>query len=86
MTLSDHGDLKVIGNTQPRYQYNARLGASWKGFDVDIFIQGVGKRSFWAVGQNILPLWQSTDILFNNQLDYWTPTNTNAKIPCFYIP
>ena len=84
MTLSDHGDLKVIGNTQPRYQYNARLGGSWKGFDVDVFIQGVGKRQFWAVGQNILPLWQSTDILFANQLDYWTPTNTNAKYPALY--
>jgi TonB-linked SusC/RagA family outer membrane protein len=84
MTLSDHGDLKVIGNTQPRYQYNARVGGSWKNFDVDIFLQGVGKRQFWAVGQNVLPLWQSTDILFANQLDYWTPTNTNAKYPALY--
>jgi TonB-linked SusC/RagA family outer membrane protein len=84
MTLGDHGDLKVIGNTQPRYQYNARIGGSWKNFDIDIFIQGVGSRQFWAVGQNILPLWQSTDILFQNQLDYWTPTNTNAKYPALY--
>ena len=60
MTLEDHGDLKVIGNTQPRYLYNARIGGSWKNFDVDIFIQGVGKRSWWGIGNIVLPMYQST--------------------------
>lgn len=83
-TLTDHGDLKVIGNTQPRYQYSARLGGSWKGFDLDIFIQGVGKRSWWGVGNVILPMYQSLDILYANQLDYWTPDNTNARYPRLY--
>jgi TonB-linked SusC/RagA family outer membrane protein len=83
-TLANHGDLKVIGNNQPRYIYNARLGATWKGFDIDIFIQGVGKRDWWGTGQTILPLWQSIDILYANQLDYWTPDHTNAKYPRLY--
>ncbi len=48
-TLSDHGDLKVIGNTEPRYQYSARIGAVWKDFDIDFFFQGVGKRDWWAL-------------------------------------
>jgi len=81
MTLTDHGDLKVIGNNQPRYQYNIRLGGSYKGFDLDVFIQGVGKRDWWGTGQTILPLWQSIDILYANQMDFWTPTHTNAKYP-----
>lgn len=38
-TADDHGDLKVIGNTTPRYQYSFRLGGSWKGFDLDMFFQ-----------------------------------------------
>ena len=84
MTLSDHGDLKIIGNSQPRYQYNARIGGNWKNFDVDVFIQGVGKRDFWGTGQTVLPLWQSIDILYVNQLDYWTPTHTNARYPVPY--
>jgi hypothetical protein len=84
MTLTDHGDLKVIGNTQPRYIYNVRVGGSWKGFDVDIFIQGVGKRSWWGIGNTILPMYQSLDILYANQLDYWTPDNPNAKYPVPY--
>jgi len=81
MTLGNHGDLKVIGNSQPRYQYNLRLGGTWKGFDLDIFIQGVGKRSWWGVGQTVYPLWQSIDILYANQMDFWTPTHTNAFYP-----
>jgi TonB-linked SusC/RagA family outer membrane protein len=84
MTLVNHGDLKVIGNTQPRYIYNIRVGGSWKNFDVDIFIQGVGKRSWWGIGNTILPMYQSLDILYANQLDYWTPDNPNAKYPSPY--
>jgi TonB-linked SusC/RagA family outer membrane protein len=84
MTLSDHGDLKVIGNTQPRYLYNARIGGSYKNFDIDIFLQGVGKRSFWGTGNIALPMWQSLDILYANQLDFWTPEHTDAKYPVPY--
>jgi hypothetical protein len=83
-TLDDHGDLKVIGNTQPRYLYNARIGGSWKNLDIDIFIQGVGKRKWWGIGNTILPMYQSLDILYANQLDYWTPDHTNAKYPALY--
>lgn len=81
LTLSNHGDLKVIGNTQPRYQYSSRLGAVWKNFDIDVFIQGVGKREWWGIGNVVLPLYQSLDIVYANQLDYWTPENPNARYP-----
>jgi TonB-linked SusC/RagA family outer membrane protein len=84
MTLADHGDLKVIGNTQPRYIYNARIGGSWKNFDVDIFIQGVGQRSWWGIGNTVLPMYQSLDILYANQLDYWRPDNQNARYPALF--
>jgi TonB-linked SusC/RagA family outer membrane protein len=84
MTLTNHGDLKVIGNTQPRYIYNARIGGSWKNFDVDIFIQGIGKRSWWGVGNTVLPMYERLDILYANQLDYWTPDNPNARYPALF--
>ncbi len=47
-TLDNHGDLKVIGNAAPRYEYSFRLGGAWKGFDIDMFFQGVGKRDMWS--------------------------------------
>jgi TonB-linked SusC/RagA family outer membrane protein len=46
-TLTDHGDLSVIGNNTPRYQFGIDLTADWKGFDFRAFFQGVGKRDFW---------------------------------------
>ena len=29
--LDDHGDLEIIGNSTPRYEYGLRLGADYKG-------------------------------------------------------
>ena len=70
-TADDHGDLKVIGNTLPRYEYSFRLGAAWKGFDIDLFFQGVGKRDAWAITPFNFPLLRSADLtLYKNQTDY----------------
>lgn len=46
-TISDHGDLKLIGNNTPRFQFGLDLNADWKGFDFRAFFQGVMKRDFW---------------------------------------
>jgi TonB-linked SusC/RagA family outer membrane protein len=46
-TLSDHGDLSVIGNTTPRYQFGIDINAEWKGIDLRMFFQGVMKRDYW---------------------------------------
>lgn len=45
-TITDHGDLKLIGNSTPRYFFGIDLNASWKGFDVRAFFQGVMKRDY----------------------------------------
>ena len=68
--ISDHGDAKVIGNMMPRYEYSFRLGGSWKGFDIDMFFQGVGKRNVWNVSSNVVMFAQSAGGLFEHQLDY----------------
>jgi hypothetical protein len=52
-TLKDHGDLKLIGNSTPRYLFGLDMNASWKGFDLRVFLQGVMKRDCW-VGGNYL--------------------------------
>ncbi|MDE6437965.1 MAG: TonB-dependent receptor [Muribaculaceae bacterium] len=69
-TLANHGDLKVIGNALPRYEYSFRLGASWKGFDLDLFFQGVGKRAMWVVSNSVQPFAQSNSGLFEHQTSY----------------
>lgn len=69
-TLANHGDLKVIGNALPRYEYSLRLGAAWKGFDLDLFFQGVGKRDMWQVSNFVMPFAQTNSGLFSHQMSY----------------
>jgi hypothetical protein len=83
-TLHDHGDLKVIGNTTPRYQYSIRVGGAWKGIDVDIYLQGIGKRQLWATGNEAIPYYRGADVMYEHQMDFWSPENPNARYPLPY--
>ena len=78
-TSDDHGDLKVIGNFTPRYQYGFRLGGEYKGFDLDVFFQGVGQRSLWTQSAFVMPFMRGADALYANQTDYWTEANPNQN-------
>ena len=80
-SVDDPGDQKIIGNSTPRYQYGFRLGADWKGFDINVFIQGVGKREMWANGPVVIPGYRPGEGWYAHQLDYWTPENPNAYYP-----
>lgn len=51
-TLSNHGDLELIGNTTPRYQYGINLNASWNNFGISAFFQGVGKRNWYPAKES----------------------------------
>ncbi len=80
-TLRNHGDLKVIGNALPRYEYSFRLGAAWKGFDIDFFFQGVGKRHMWQISNFVMPFAQANSGLFEHQLSHNTYiVNDNNEI------
>ncbi|MGV8963011.1 MAG: SusC/RagA family TonB-linked outer membrane protein [Candidatus Saccharimonadaceae bacterium] len=78
-TADDHGDLKVIGNFTPRYQYGFRLGGEYKGFDLDVFFQGVGQRSVWTQSAFVMPFMRGADAIYANQTDYWTEANPNPN-------
>ena len=80
-TVDNHGDLVVIGNSTPRYQYGINVGAEWKGIDFNVFIQGVGKRSVWADGPVFIPGYRPGEAWYAHQLDYWTPDNPDAFYP-----
>lgn len=81
-TVDNPGDMKVIGNNQARYRYGFNVSADWKGFDLGLFFQGVGKRdinlpsmlftshygSEWSVPSGI-------------NTDYWTEDNRGAYFP-----
>lgn len=49
LTADDAKDLSIIGNSSPRYNFGLDLNASWKGFDVRAFFQGVAKRDYYPL-------------------------------------
>jgi len=98
-TVDDHGDLSVIGNTSPRYNYGLSAGFNWKNFDFNMFWQGVGKRDMFPGPQTEyfwgLIRWNSNSTLLKEgvMLDYWRPENetnflgpnTDAYLPKPYF-
>jgi TonB-linked SusC/RagA family outer membrane protein len=88
-TLNDHGDLSVIGNNTPRYNYGAGLNLEWNGFDINVFFQGVGKRELWTQGvlTNGLGGGQWGSNVWKNTLDTWRNDGSNLDPfwPKFYL-
>ena len=82
-TTDDHGDLKKIGNSTPRYEYGFRLGADYKGFDVSVFFQGVGKREVWGAGFLAIPGYNSADGAMPQAIagNFWKEDRTDAFYP-----
>ena len=46
-TVKDHGDQIIIGNTTPRFNFGLDLSLAWRGIDMRVFLQGVGKRDYF---------------------------------------
>jgi TonB-linked SusC/RagA family outer membrane protein len=80
-TPEDHGDLVNIGTTQPRFTFGFNAGMNWKGIDVSVFLQGVGKRTFYPNARGIQPMWARNEQINKIHLDYWTPENPDAAFP-----
>lgn len=98
-TLTDHGDLKVIGNSSPRYNVGIAMGCSYKGFDFSMNWTGILKQDYFP-GLYNNTFWGLTDswegsVVFKGSpvLDYWRPAdetgllgpNTNSYFPKPYF-
>jgi len=83
-TLSNPGDMRVIGNSTPRYSYGVRSNIAWKGFDLVVFFQGVAKRAVNISSRvnYLLSQYQDQWVLYPKiGVDYWTPENRDAYFP-----
>ena len=85
-TADDPGDMEIIGNSEPRYNYGINLNANWNGLDLSVFFQGIGRRDwypsnnadkFW--GPYSRPYFSFTPKNFNDLV--WTEDNPNAYFP-----
>jgi len=73
LTLDDHGDMKVIGNSTPRYQYGFGGNAAYKGFDFSFMFQGVGKRDLSIQQHSMRGPAQGKfhATVYKEHMDYW---------------
>jgi len=81
-TATNPGDEEVIGNSTPKYFYGFTTGASWKGIDLSIFIQGQGPADYMPTNEyfwNITSTYQS--MVTPKIADRWTPSNPNGYFP-----
>ncbi|WP_341842198.1 TonB-dependent receptor [Chitinophaga caseinilytica] len=83
-TLADPGDRKIIGSSARRYQFGMFGNASYKNFDFNFFLQGVGKRDLWMGNRLFWGYIDQFSALYTHNLDYWTAQRTGAYYPRIY--
>ncbi|PLW89239.1 MAG: SusC/RagA family TonB-linked outer membrane protein, partial [Mucilaginibacter sp.] len=80
--IIDDNDRFVLGNGFPRLTFGFNYSLSVKQFDLNLFLQGVGKRSMFVRGEQVEPFHVNySQVMYEHQLDYWTPDNPNARFP-----
>ncbi|MDR3716959.1 MAG: TonB-dependent receptor [Puia sp.] len=81
-SVVDANDETYLGSTIPRFYYGFNLGANYKGFDVSVFLLGVGDVKKYnatraaAEGMNSNGRNQWTTVL-----NAWTPDHPSTKMP-----
>lgn len=85
MTLNNHGDLKKIGNSTPRYQYSFGFSADWNGIDFSTFFQGVGKQYWYPLkSEQFFAIYHRPYVSFIRKdlaNNIWSPQNPNGYYP-----
>ena len=91
-TVDDPGDMMIIGNSRPRYNYSFRFDFNWNNFDLSVFFQGVGKRDWYPTANpedvygatRFWNLYSYTMVSFISK-DYkdniWTEENPDGYFP-----
>lgn len=75
-------DKVVFGSPFPRLTYGFTYNVGFKGFDLNVFLQGVGKRTMMIRGELVEPFHFNYGMnVYEHQLDYWTPQNPDARYP-----
>jgi TonB-linked SusC/RagA family outer membrane protein len=73
--IDDHGDLSIIGNSEPHWQYGMEVGLDYKGIDFSMLWKGVAKKDayfsqwstlLWGFNQG---WWEAS--LTTDHLDYF---------------
>ncbi len=75
-------DYVILGDPFPHFTYGFTYSLEWKGLDFSLFLQGVGERTMFLRGEMVEPFHSGYSLtIYKHQLDFWTPTNTDARWP-----
>ncbi|MBE0679579.1 MAG: SusC/RagA family TonB-linked outer membrane protein [Bacteroidales bacterium] len=79
----DYGDLKIIGNSTPRFMYGFRTDLDFRGVDFSFFLQGVGRREVWGDGFLAIPGYYTSNGAMPQAFagDFWREDRTDAFYP-----
>ena len=76
----DDEDRTYIGNPTPDFEYALNLSAEYKGFDLNLFFNGVSGNDILN-GTKYRGYFDFNGNYFADALNAWTPSNTGATIP-----
>lgn len=82
--LITESDKIIIGSVIPRFTFASNIGASYKGIDFSMLIQGVGKANGYVNGPGVLPFNVGGALggtIREENKDRWSPENLGAKYP-----
>jgi len=83
----DEKDRVVLGNAFPRFTFGFNYDVQFKNFDFSLLLQGVGKRDMYIRGELVEPFHSNYSYaIYRHQLDFWTPTNPDARWPRLIAP
>jgi TonB-linked SusC/RagA family outer membrane protein len=77
----DRDDRVKMGDAIPWLNYGLNLSADWKGFDIQLFFQGVGGNKIYNYQRMQLESNGSTSVLSPIMKDAWTTSNPDGTIP-----
>ncbi|HLZ87249.1 MAG TPA: TonB-dependent receptor [Puia sp.] len=77
-------DRVIVPGVFPKFEYSFNAGASWKNFDLAIFLYGSYGQKQFIGGWGIQPFDQGSPPP-KSFLNAWTPANHSTTIPLLYI-
>lgn len=78
--LVDSKDQTFIGNPIPDFTYGININATYKNFDLTVFLQGVHGNSVYNLTKYYTDFFTEKSVGVR-MLDSWTPENKGAKLP-----
>ena len=77
----DANDRTILGSPIPGFFYGFQFDLGWKGFDFQLFFQGVGDRQVYNQGRSELERLSGNQNFSSTVLNRWTGPGTSNSIP-----